>query len=101
MTAPIRAKLKTIIPMSARSRSPRRSGLIGRLWIIGWFLGNGDTFEQRVGLVSRQDRRLAFLDRLARTPDGMGRIRVDNMAGHQPVEGHADRGQVLLDGGRR
>jgi hypothetical protein len=31
----------------------------------------------------------------------MGRIRVDNMAGHQPIEEHPDRGQVLLDGGWR
>ena len=45
---------------------PEEIRLIGRLWIMGWFLGNGDTFEQRMGLVSRQDRRLAFLDRVAR-----------------------------------
>ena len=31
----------------------------------------------------------------------MGRISFNNMPGHQPVEEHADRGQVLLDGGRR
>jgi hypothetical protein len=39
-----------------------------------------------MGLLRRQDPRLAFLDRVARTPDGMGRISVNNMAGHKPVE---------------
>jgi hypothetical protein len=51
-----------------------------------------------MGLLSRQDRRLAFLDRVARAPDGMGRISVNNMPDHKPVEEHANRGQVLLDG---
>jgi hypothetical protein len=54
-----------------------------------------------MGFLNRQDRRLAFLDRVARAPDGMGRISVNNMAGHKPVEEHPDRGQVLLYGGRR
>src|ERR1700739_347769 len=40
--------------------------LSGRLWIISWFLGNGDAPEQRMGFLNRQDRRLAFLDRVAR-----------------------------------
>jgi len=31
----------------------------------------------------------------------MGRISFNNMPGHQPVEEHADRGQVLLNGWRR
>ena len=54
-----------------------------------------------MGLLDRQDRRLAFLDRVARAPDGMGRIGFDNMAGHKPVEEHSNRGQVLLYGGWR
>jgi hypothetical protein len=29
----------------------------------------------------------------------MGRISVNNMAGHKPVKEHANRGQVLLYGG--
>jgi hypothetical protein len=86
MTAPIRAKLKTIIAIKARSRRPEQVRLIGRLWIIGGFLGNGNAFEQRMGLLSCQDRRLAFLDRLARAPDRIGRISLNNMAGHQAVE---------------
>jgi hypothetical protein len=45
---------------------PEENRLIGRLRIIGWFLGNGDALEQRMGFLSRQDRRLAFLDRVAR-----------------------------------
>src|ERR1700739_2051350 len=75
--------------------------LSGRLWIIGWFLGNGDALEQRMGFLNRQDRRLAFLNRVPRTPDRMGRISLYNIAGTQPVEEHANRSQVLLDGGRR
>ena len=54
-----------------------------------------------MGFLSRQDRRLAFLDRVARTPDGMGWISLNNMAGHKPVEEHANRSQVLFYGGRR
>jgi hypothetical protein len=46
--------------------------LIGRLCIIGRFLGNGDALKQRMGFLRGQDRRLAFLDRVVRTPDGMG-----------------------------
>ncbi len=80
---------------------PEQIRLIGRLCIIGWFLGNRDALDQRMGLLGRQDRRLAFLDRVARAPHRMGRIRVDNMAGHKPVEEHANRGQVLFYGRRR
>ena len=32
---------------------------------------------------------------------GVGRIHVEDVAGHQPVEEHAERGQGLLDRGRR
>jgi hypothetical protein len=39
-----------------------------------------------MGFLSCQDRSLAFLDRIARAADGMGRISVNNMAGHKPVE---------------
>jgi len=44
---------------------PEEIRLIGRLCVIGRFLGNGDALEQRMGLFGRQDRRLAFLDRVA------------------------------------
>ena len=54
-----------------------------------------------MGFLGCQDRRLAFLETVARAPDGMGRISVDNMSRHQPVEEHANRGQVLLDRRRR
>jgi hypothetical protein len=46
--------------------------LIGRLCIIGWFLSNGNALEQRMGLLDRQDRRLAFLDRVAHKRRGKG-----------------------------
>jgi hypothetical protein len=41
---------------------PEKIRLIDRLGIIGWFLGNGDALEQRMGFLNRQDRRLAFLE---------------------------------------
>ena len=39
-----------------------------------------------MGFLNRQDRRLAFFNGIARAPDGMGRISVNNMPGHKPVE---------------
>ena len=33
----------------------------------------------------------------ARAAHSMGRVHVDDVAGHEPVEQHADGGQVLLD----
>ena len=44
---------------------PEKIRRVGRLWIIGRFLGDGDALEQRMGFLGRQDRRLAFLDRIA------------------------------------
>ena len=35
---------------------------------------------------------------MLRAADRMGRVGCDHLAGDQPVEQHADRGQVLLDG---
>jgi len=61
----------------------------GRLRIIGGFLGNRDALEERMGLFGCQDWRLAFLERIARATDRMGRIRFDDVAGDQPIEEHA------------
>jgi hypothetical protein len=36
-----------------------------------------------MGLLNRQDRRLAFLDRVPRTPDGMGWISVNKGSPHE------------------
>ena len=58
---------------------PEEIRQIGRLGVIGWFLGDGDALEQCLGFLDCQDRRLAFLDRVAWAPDGMGRISVNNM----------------------
>jgi len=74
--------------------------LVGRLWILGSFLSSGNALEQRMGLLRRQDRRLAFLDRVARASNRMRRISFNNMPGHQPVEEDANRRQVLFDGRR-
>jgi hypothetical protein len=35
---------------------PEEIRLIGRLCIIGWFLGNGDALDPRMGFLSGQDR---------------------------------------------
>ena len=48
-----------------------------------------------------QHRRLAFSDDVFGAAHGVGRIHLKHMAEHQPVEQHAERGQVLLDCGRR
>jgi hypothetical protein len=48
-----------------------------------------------MGFLDGQDRRLAFLDRVARASNRVGWIGVDNMSGHQQVEQHANRGQVI------
>jgi hypothetical protein len=37
---------------------PEEIRLIGLLRVIGWFFGNGDTLEQRMGFLDRQDRGL-------------------------------------------
>jgi hypothetical protein len=48
-----------------------------------------------------QYRCLAFFNDIFGTAHGMGRIDVDDMPGNKPVEQHPERGQVLLDCGRR
>ena len=57
--------------------------------------------EQLTGLLGRQHRRFALLDDVFWAAHGVGRIHVEDVAGHQPVEEHAKRGQGLLDRGRR
>ena len=48
-------------------------------------------------LIGVQHRGLAGLDDMLRATHGMRRVGGDDLAGDQPVEQHADRGQVLLD----
>ena len=50
------------------------------------------------GLFAGEHRGLAGLDDVLRAAHRMGRIGGDDLAGDQPVEQHADGGQVLLDG---
>jgi len=57
--------------------------------------------EQLAGLLGGKHGRLAFFDDVFGTAHGVGRIHVDDVADHQPVEQHAERGQVLLNRGRR
>jgi hypothetical protein len=54
--------------------------------------------EKRAGLVGGEDRRLALFDDIFWAAHGVGRIDVDDVAGDEPVEQHAYRGQVLLGG---
>ena len=60
-----------------------------------------DGVEQRAGLVGGEHGRLAFFHDVFGAAHGVGRVRVEDMAGDKPVEQHAQRGQVLLHRGRR
>ena len=59
-----------------------------------------DAVQEPAGLVGRQDGGLTFFHDVAGTAHGVGRVHVQDVTGHQPVEEHAQRGQVLLHGGR-
>ncbi len=50
-------------------------------------------------LIGCENRRLAGLDHMARTPHGRRRVHREALAHHQPVEQHADGREMLLDGG--
>ena len=51
-------------------------------------------------LVAVEHRRLAFFHDVLRAAHRGGRILADDLADDQPVEQHADRREVLLDGRR-
>ena len=50
--------------------------------------------------VAVEHRRLAFFDDMLGPAHRGGRVLLDHLADDQPIEQHADRGQVLLDGRR-
>ena len=91
--------------INARSRS----WAIGR-W-FGWFFLLGisvaipgaacllgdNAGEELLGLVSGKHGRLALLDDVLGTAYRAGRVEIHDAAAGQPVEAHADGGQVLLD----
>jgi hypothetical protein len=79
----MRAKAKVITAISARRR-PDQDGRV-------------DAVEQLARLFVGQHRGLAGLDDVLGTAHRMRRIDRDDLAGDQPVEQHADRGEVLLD----
>ena len=56
-----------------------------------------DAVQQLARLIGVQHRGFAGLDHMLRAANRMRRIGGDDLAGDQPVEQHADRGQVLLD----
>ena len=70
--------------ISARSRSPTT-------------VDDVDAVQQLARLFGVQHRGLAGLDDVLRAADRVGRVGGDDLAGDQPVEQHADGGQVLLD----
>jgi hypothetical protein len=64
--------------------------------------GSGvDRGQQRVHLLDREHGGLALANAVFRSPYRMGRVAFHDGSGHQPVEEHPDRGQVLFDGGLR
>ena len=76
--------------------------LLGFVSVLALRLSAGrDAVEQLTGLLGRQHRRFALLDDIFWAAHGVGRIHVEDVAGHQPVEEHAQRGQGLLDRPRR
>ena len=57
-----------------------------------------DAVQKLARLFAGQHRGLAGLDDVLRSAHRMRRIGGDHLAGDEPVEQHADRGEVLLDG---
>ena len=59
-----------------------------------------DAVEQGAGFLCSQHRRLALLEGGFGAAHGVGRVQLQDLAGHQPVKQNAKRRQVLLDGSR-
>ena len=51
-------------------------------------------------LVGGQHRRLAFFHGILEAAHGAGRVHRQDLARHQPVEQHANGGELQIDGGR-
>ncbi len=60
-----------------------------------------DRIEQLAGFGGRQDGRLAFPDRMLRSAHRAGRVGGNDLSDHQPVEEHAETGELELDRGHR
>ena len=56
-----------------------------------------DAVEKGAGLLGGEHRRLALRDDVLGAANRVGRVDVDDLAGDQPVEEHADGGELLLD----
>lgn len=63
--------------------------------------GRVDRVEKLAGLRGGQHRRLAFLNDVFRTANAPHGIDLKHSAGHEKVEAHANRSEVLFDGGSR
>jgi len=79
------------IAQSEEIRLRRRSALLD-------FFNDRYAIEKRASFIGCQNRRLALFHDVFWTAYLMGRIDVDDVPGNKPVEQHAERGQVLLDG---
>ena len=51
-----------------------------------------DAVQQRPRLLGGEHRRLALRHHVAQAAHGVGRVRLDDVAGHQPVKQHPQRG---------
>ena len=60
-----------------------------------------DRVDKQPHFPGLEDRRLAPLHDVGRSPHSGGRIPRDHLTDHEPIEQPADGGQVLLDGGER
>jgi hypothetical protein len=59
--------------------------------------GRFNGIEQSAGFVTGEVGRLAFSYDMPGATHRVGRIHIDDVAGHEPVEQHAQRGQILFD----
>jgi hypothetical protein len=60
-----------------------------------------DRLEQLAPFGTLEHRRLAGFDHVLRPAHRRGRVGRHDLAGHQPVEQHTDRSELLLDRRRR
>ena len=57
-----------------------------------------DPGQQLMHFPGREDGGLALADAVLRSPYRMGRVGLQYVPGHQPIEKHTEGGEVLLDG---
>lgn len=83
---------------SPRAQSPRANDRI--VSARSRLLDNLDAVQQLAGFLGREHGCLALFDDVLGAAHGVGRVHVEHVAGHKPVEQHSQGGQVLLHRGR-